>query len=139
MKKRILLGLAVMILIQFSAEKLMLTFGAGQSIYGNPPSIIAALAAAFAGGWVAQRGFVVPALLLWAVLWCTVVYLLYRIAAPVDPAALASIFRHNVLAIACSGAAITFGAALGQVLSQRRARRNLAALQAYTGFVDPYL
>ena len=119
--QRILLGLAVMIVIQISAEKLMGVLGTTQSLYGTVPSVLAALVAAFAGGWIAQRRFLIPALLVWAVLWGVVVYLLYRIAVPVDPAAPASILQHNIMAIASSGAATAIGALLGQMLGGRRA------------------
>ena len=121
-KQKIPLGLAVMIVIQFCAEKLMVVFGSEQSLYGTTPSILIALIAAFAGGWIAQHRFLIPALLLWAALWCVVVYLLYRIAAPVDPTALTSIFQHNIVAIASSGTGTAIGATLGQMLGGRRAR-----------------
>lgn len=119
-RQRILLGLVAMLAIQCVAEALMAALGADQSLYGSAPSILAAIAAAFAGGWISRGRFLLPALLLWAALWCAIIYLLHRIAAPAGVAAPASILIDNATAIACSCAATVLGAVLGQRARRRR-------------------
>jgi hypothetical protein len=119
-RKPILLGLVAMLTIQCVAETLMAGLGTHQSLYGSAPSILVAVAAASAGGWIAQRRFLLPALLLWATLWCAIVYLLYRVAAPAGDAAPASILIDNATAIACSCAATVLGVTLGQWAGRRR-------------------
>lgn len=119
-RQPILLGLVVMFAIQCVAEKLMAALGTDQSLYGSAPSILVAVAAAFAGGWIAQRRFLLPALLLWATLWCAIVYLLHRVSAPAGGGAPASILIDNAAAIASSCAATVLGVLLGQRAGRRR-------------------
>ena len=119
-KGRMLLGLVTMTRIQIGAGELL------PSVYGgrlSPEFVKSAVAvqavltagiAAFAGGWVARRRFLLPSLALWLALWPATVDILYSIAAPTGQSSLSSVLGYNAIAIALSGVATALGAVLGQ-------------------------
>ena len=84
-------------------------------------SVVIALLAAFAGGLVARKGIIIPALAVWLTLWAVTTYFLYAIAAPVDPNPLPMIAHYNWGAFIGSGLATVVGAMLGQALATKRA------------------
>ena len=67
---------------------------------------------ALAGAWLARGGFVVPALVVWAVFWASVVWL-------PSPAGTA-LLQSNWVAVRLSGTAAVAGALCGQVLSRNQ-------------------
>ena len=89
-------------------------------------SVLIALLSAFAGGFVARKGIVLPAIVIWLLLWTVTVYFLYMIAAPVDPAPFPSIFQHNWIAFLGSGVATIVGAKFGQALATQKTHHAAA-------------
>lgn len=73
---------------------------------------------ALAGAWIARGGFVLPALLVWALFWGVIAWLLHRIGAPAGGPAVGEILQYNLWAIAGSGLATLAGALAGQVLAR---------------------
>ena len=74
-----------------------------------------------AGAWLGGGRFVVPALVVWALFWSAVAWVLLAIAAPVDGPSLGAILQYNWLAILLSGAATLAGALAGGVLAGHQA------------------
>ena len=126
-KTKILLGLGVMAIIQIGANELMSALAASQVLHATAQSIVIAFTGALAGGWVARRGFLLPALMLLVVIWAAMTYILYSIAAPTGQASVLSILQYNWVAIVVSGVATGLGAVVGQKLAGIPSRKNAAA------------
>jgi len=124
--KRLWLGLAAMIAVQMVVSNLFMTISPDQIRFIAPQSVLAAFLAALAGGAIARKGFVLPAMGVWLVVWAAITYVLYRIAEPMMQDLMASIIRNNWLAFVLSGVATGIGALLGQWLTAGRARRVAA-------------
>ncbi|HEU4773704.1 MAG TPA: hypothetical protein VFS82_04195 [Lysobacter sp.] len=80
-------------------------------------SVLVFFLAAAAGAWLARDRFIVPALVVWAVFWAVVAWMLHLIAAPVAQSSVGAILQYNWLAIVLSGAATVAGALCGRVLA----------------------
>ena len=125
MSKRVLLGciaaLATMLLfdllISLSGRQLDLPLETG---LGSIPlgGLLVTFGAMLLGGWIARRRFRWIALGLAAALWLAVVTLLMIAQPPMD--SLATVLKHNALAIALSLAAAWCGAVIGERLGHRR-------------------
>jgi hypothetical protein len=116
---KVLVGLLIMIAIQAIGDKLLATTNVQPGMYASLPSLVVALIAAFAGGFIARRGMLIPALSLWLILWVYVIYGLYTIAAPTGTADILSIVRFNLVAIVSSFFALGLGTLAGQATSSR--------------------
>ncbi len=116
-RKRLLFGLAVMLLVQLVVSNFSTSIFAAAIPDMAMQSALTFFLAAFAGGVVARCGFVLPALGVWLVLWVAIVFTLYQIAAPLVQAPWPSIFQHNWVAFVLSGVATGVAAYLGQRLS----------------------
>lgn len=127
LNKKLWLGLATLVAVQIVMSNLADSIGADDLSYITLRSVLIAFIAAFAGGTVARRGFVLPALGVWLAIWAATTYVLYQIAEPFGQDPFASILQHNWVAFLLSGAATTVGAFLGQVLVVRLTRRSAAA------------
>ena len=84
-------------------------------------SVLVFFLAAAAGAWLAGLRFVVPALVVWAIFWTVVAWLLHAVASPAGGPSIAAIVQHNWLAILLSGVATVAGALSGRVLAGRTA------------------
>ena len=124
--KKLWLGLAAMIVVQIILSNLFIAVSADQLGFATLQQVLAALLAAFAGGTVARKGFVLPALGVWLIVWVAITYILYRIAEPTIQDTLASIFQHNWVAFLLSGVATGIGALLGQAFVAGRASHAAA-------------
>lgn len=126
MSKRVLLGciaaLATMLvfdlLISLSGRQLDRPLETG---FGSIPlgGLLVTFGAMLLGGWIARRRFRWIALGLAAALWLAVVVTLLMIAQP-PMDSLATVLKHNALAIALSLAAAWCGAVMGERLGHRR-------------------
>lgn len=115
---RSLVGVLSMLAVLFAADLLLPDLGPSLA-WAAAQSVLVFFLAALAGGWLAGRRFVLPALGVWAAVWLVVGYLLYRIAAPASDAPLAALVASNWLALVLSGAAVVAGARAGQLLSRQ--------------------
>ena len=84
-------------------------------------SVLVFFLGAAAGAWLGGGRFVVPALVVWALFWSAVAWVLLAIAAPVDGPSLGAILQYNWVAILLSGAATLAGALAGGVLAGHQA------------------
>ena len=84
-------------------------------------SVLVFFLGAAAGAWLGGGRFVVPALVVWALFWSAVAWVLLAIAAPVNGPSLGAILQYNWLAILLSGAATLAGALAGGVLAGHQA------------------
>ncbi|MGY1424149.1 hypothetical protein [Lysobacter sp. A289] len=125
-RRKLWLGLATLVAVQIVMSNLADAIGADDLSYITSRSVLIAFTAAFAGGIVARKGFVVPALGMWLIIWAAIAYVLYQIAEPFGQAPFASILQHNWVAFLLSGAATAVGAFLGQALAVRLYRRPAA-------------
>ena len=124
--KRLLLGVAILIAAQVLLNNIASSLLTETMGLIAARSVVIALLAAFAGGLVARKGIVIPALAVWLALWAVTVYFLYAIAAPVDPNPLPMIAQHNWVAFIGSGFATVVGAMLGQAIATKRATQATA-------------
>lgn len=114
---RTLLGMGVMIVLPLAATVLFPDFGASKA-WGAVHSLLEMFLGAVAGAWLARRPFVVPALVVWALLWAVVTWLLHSIAAPAGNGSVMAILAYNWLAIVLSGVGAVAGALTGQVMAR---------------------
>lgn len=113
---RILLGLAAAAAFGLAAGQLApLTDMTGSA---TMQSVFLCFAGTAIGGFIARRGFVLPALGLWLVEWIVVAWFLLRIAAPTGQASLPAILQLNLPAIVLSAIAVVLGALNGQALAR---------------------
>ena len=119
--KRLLLGVAALIITQILLNNLASSLLAQSMEQIALRSVVVALLSALVGGFVARKGIILPAIGVWLTLWAVTVYFLYAIAAPVDPNPLPMIARHNWVAFLGSGVTTLIGAMLGQALATQRA------------------
>ena len=124
--KKLLLGLGTMFLVQILLGKFFGAVVENQLPFMTLQSGITALLAAFTGGTVARKGFLLPALGLWLVGWAVIAYTLYQIASPVTEDSMSSIIHYNWACFVVSGVATGIGALLGQSLATSRANRRVA-------------
>jgi len=124
--KRLWLGVATLIATQILLNNLASALLPESIEQIAIRSVVVALLAAFAGGFVARKGIIFPAIAVWLALWAVTVYFLYAIAAPVDPNPFPMIARHNWVAFLGSGVTTVVGAMLGQALATQRATRVTA-------------
>lgn len=115
--KRILLGLATAAVFGTVAGELISL--ANFTVNSVLQSVVLGFLATAIGGFIARRGFVLPALGLWLVEWLLAVYVLYFIAAPTGQASFLAIAQINLLSIVLSALAVATGALLGQSLARR--------------------
>lgn len=118
-RSRILWGAIAMVAVMAAADLLFPDPGRS-AVWTSLQSLLVFFLAALTGGWVARTGFASPALLVWALTWTLVAWLLLRIADGAGMVAFAGILRHNWVAIALSGAATLAGALCGQALAAQR-------------------
>lgn len=109
-----------MAVLPLAGSLLLPDFGASTA-WSVVQSVLQLFLGALAGAWLARGRFVIPALIVWALLWASVTWVLHGIAAPVGQGAVAAILQYNWLAIVLSGAGAVAGALCGQVLAQTRA------------------
>ena len=119
---KILLGVGAMFAVNMAIGKLLAAMG----VEGLAQHMTAFFFAAFAGGWIARKRFMLAAIGYWAVAWCVVIYILYSIALPTGQASLRGIIGFNVLPIAFTYGAVFVGAGLGQMLATWRHSRASA-------------
>ena len=117
--KKLWLGILVMIVAHVVLGQLFSITNDNWFYHANAQSVLLSFIAALAGGRIAQRQFVLPALITLAILWVAIAFLLYKIAEPAGQANLLSIMEHNWVAILLTGAATAFGAFLGERLAVR--------------------
>jgi hypothetical protein len=116
-KKRIAAAVVAMLLVQWSAGMLLaLTAHTNGSI---AQTVVASFAGAFAGGFIAQRGFLVPAAVLWALIWGALLYLSYDIASASGTASVLAVLKNNAAPLILSCVAVSAGALIGQKISSR--------------------
>ena len=104
---RPLAGVLAMVAVVLAADLLLPDLG-DSAAWSVAQSVLVLFLAAAAGAWRARGRFVVPALLVWAVAWLGMSWLLYRIGANAPP--FGAILAYNAWAIVLSGAAAAFGA-----------------------------
>lgn len=117
---RTILGMGVMVVLPMAGTLLLPDLG-NSTAWSVVQSVLELFLGALAGAWVARAPFVVPALVVWALLWGAFTWLLHAIGAPAGSGSVAAILQYNWLAIALSGAGAVAGALCGQVLSRTRA------------------
>ena len=111
-KKRIAAAVVAMLLVQWSTGTLLaLTTSTSGSI---TQTVVASFAGAFAGGFIANRGFLIPAVILWAVIWGVLIYVVYGIASAAGTASTLEILKNNAAPLLLSGIAVLAGAMIGQ-------------------------
>jgi hypothetical protein len=125
-RKKLWLGLATLILVQIVLSNIADAIGADELRYITVRAVSITFIAAVAGGVIAHKAFVLPALGVWLVMWVATTYILYQIAEPFGQDPFASIIQHNWVAFLLSGAASAIGAFLGQAIAVSRARRVAA-------------
>lgn len=81
-------------------------------------SVLQLFLGALAGAWLARGPFVVPALIVWALLWTAVAWLLHGLGMPAG-GSVTAILQYNWLAMVLSGAGAVAGALCGQLLAPR--------------------
>jgi hypothetical protein len=117
------MAMALMWLLGFLANLLA---GAGGMVagpadsYTNPLSLLVTAVAMAAGGWIAGKRFISVALAFMCLLWIAIVFVLFRISAPVQADALSRILSFNGLQMFLSTLAACAGAAIGAWLQIRR-------------------
>lgn len=117
---RTILGMAVMIALPLAGTLLLPDLG-NSTAWAGVQSFLELFLGALAGAWLARAPFVVPALVVWALLWAVVTWVLHAIGAPAGPGSVVAILQYNWLAIVLSGAGAVAGALCGQVLLRNRA------------------
>lgn len=115
--KRVFLGLAAAAAFGLVAAELISL--ASLSIGPVLQSVVLSLFGTAVGGFIARKGFVLPALGLWFVEWLAVFYVLYRVAAGTGQASVMTIAQLNLLNVVLSAVAVALGALLGQALAAR--------------------
>jgi len=111
-KKRIAAAVIAMLLVQWSTGALLaLTTNISGSI---TQTVIASFTGAFTGGFIANRGFLIPAIILWAAIWGMLIYMLYGIASAAGVASVLEILKNNAAPIFFSGIAVLAGVMIGQ-------------------------
>lgn len=126
--KRIFAGIVVMVAtawaLSFASELLNFDRLLADPVSGGLTLLISALL----GGFVARSGFLLPALLLWFVVWAPTIYILYRIGQPTSAApSVIDVLSFNAVALATSLIGASGGALLGQHLSRRFTASQSAA------------
>lgn len=116
---RTILGMVVMIVLPLAGSLLLPDFG-DSTAWSVVQSVLELFLGALAGAWLARGRFVVPALVVWALLWAAVAWLLHGIGAPAGGGSIAAILQYNWLAIVLSGAGAVAGALCGQELARTR-------------------
>ena len=114
---RTLLGMGVMIVLPLAATILFPDFGASK-FWDAVHSLLELFLGAVAGAWLARRPFVIPALVVWAMLWIVVTWLLHGYGGRTGDASVAAILQYNWLAIVLSGIGAVTGALCGQVMAR---------------------
>lgn len=123
-KLRIAAAVVAMLLVQWSTGTLLaLTTQANGSI---TQTVISGFTGAFAGGFVAKRNFIIPAVTVWAAVWCALTYVLHGIDAETGSASIVDILNRNAVPLLLSGLGILSGALIGQAISGRRPRPAVA-------------
>lgn len=121
-KLRIAAAIVAMLLVQWSTGTLLaLTTNTNGSII---QTVVSSFAGALVGGFVAQRRFIVPAIVVWAVIWGTLLYVLYGISAAAG-STLFNLLGSKAAPLLLSGIGVLAGAAIGQKISGRQ--RSTAA------------
>ena len=114
-KMRIAAALVAMLLAQWSVGTLLaLTTHTNGSI---TQTAISSFAGALTGGFIAKRNFLLPALILWALIWGTLLYILHGIGQAAGTASLSDLLNSNVSSLLLSGVAVVVGATIGQKVS----------------------
>lgn len=117
-RSRLVPAVLAMIAILLAADLLLPDLGSSVA-WSVGQSVLVFFLAAVAGAWVARGPFAATALVVWALFWAVVAWLLHRIGAPVGQGSFAAILQYNWLAIVLSGAATLAGAVSGKVLAPR--------------------
>ena len=117
-KKRIAAAVVAMLLVQWSTGTLIALTTSTSG--GITQTVIASFAGAFAGGFIANRKFLVPAVISWALIWGLLIYVLYGIASAAGTASVLGVLKNNAAPLVFSGIAVLAGAMLGQKISGRR-------------------
>ena len=112
MRKETLFGLLAMLASQVAIGYAPHLFPTSIGIATQ--TVIGFLVSAFIGGAVARKKFVLPALVVCAVLWAVTMYLALRIAQPAG-GNLATVLSSNWIAVFGSLAAAVSGSVLGQI------------------------
>jgi hypothetical protein len=113
--KRIAAAVVAMLIVQWGTGTLLaLTASTNGSII---QTVVASFAGAFAGGFIARRRFLIPAIISWTAIWGVLIYVLYSIASAAGTASLIEILKNNAVSLLLPGIAVLVGAKLGQRLS----------------------
>ena len=123
--KRMILAVVVMLAVSTLAKELISFAGLSGLEQWQLESGIVGLIAAGAGGFIARVRFVPVALLVHAVVWLVVLYILHRIGN--GQSSYLDIAGFNAIAMAVSFPLVALGAYLGQRLSAQRGPRAPAA------------
>jgi len=116
-KMRIAAAVVAMLLVQWSTGTLLaLTTHTNGSVM---QTTISSFVGAFAGGFIAKRGFLIPAAILWAVIWGALIYVLHGIASAAGSASVFDILKNNAAPLLLSGIGAFAGALIGQKASGR--------------------
>ena len=114
-KTRIAAALVAMLLAQWSVGTLLaLTTHTNGSI---TQTAISSFAGALTGGFIAKRNFLLPALILWALIWGALLYVLYGIGQAAGTASLPELLSSNATSLLFSGVAVVAGTTIGQKVS----------------------
>jgi hypothetical protein len=116
-RKRTTLAILAMLLVQWSADALVTLTDYAHGI--TLEAAVCSFVAALAGGFVARRGFLVPAIMVWTVIWAASIYVLYSIASGAGSASVLEILKYNAVTLPVSAASVLAGVLLGQKLGSR--------------------
>ena len=125
--KKIAFGLFIFLTALIAGDKFLYLAGNESGLFGSVPSLLIATAASLAGGFIAQRGMLLPVLGLWLAFWVYVIYVLHAIAVPTGAADLSATISANLVAISSSFVALCIGTVAGQALSRGRNNTSVAA------------
>ena len=110
-------GAGAMVAVVLAADLLLPDLG-DSAAWSLAQSVLVPFLSALAGAWVARGRFVVPALVVWALVWAVVTWVLHGIAPERTGPSVAAILQYNWLEIVLSLAATVFGAWSGQLLAR---------------------
>ncbi|MFC0682876.1 hypothetical protein ACFFGH_34015 [Lysobacter korlensis] len=120
--RRILLGLVMMAFFITVAQKasFLLELGVHHSLL----TAAIALLGAGLGGYLARSRFLVPALVMHALLWAVAFYFVYQIAQLTGHGSLLALLQQNAPGFFLSLLGVSCGALIGQALARRRQPNN---------------
>lgn len=117
MPTRPIAGVVTMVAVMLAADLLFPDLG-DSSAWSLAQSVLVPFLAALAGAFIARGRFVLPALVVWVLVWAAVTWVMHRIAPAGAGPTIVAILQYNWLEIVLSLAATVFGAWSGQLLGR---------------------